>query len=79
MKIDLKTISLIHWKNVLKQNKYSLVSLLICLIYFYATFYAIIFAVKQIRLAFSVDYNSASNRVIMFDTQSYDKISERFK
>lgn len=78
MKINLETIKKINWKNFLKQNKYSLVSLLICLIYFYAAFSAVIFIVKQIRLAFSADRDSANSRVIMFDTQSYDKISKRF-
>lgn len=79
MKINFKIFGQIDWKNALKKNKYPLVSLLICLAYFYATFSAISFIVQKIRLAFATDQNAVNSRVIIFDIQNYDKISKRFK
>ena len=67
-----------NWFAFFGKNKYAIVSVFICAFYFYATFFAISFVVKDIRDAFSVSDTSAKKQVVGFDLDTYQKIAPRF-
>ena len=77
-KLDFTSLKNMNWLAFFGKNKYPIVSLFICALYFYATFFAISFVVRDIRDAFSVNDASAKKQVIGFDLDTYQKISPRF-
>ncbi len=76
--LDFKKIKGINWVLLLKQNKYSFISVLMLAFYFYATFFAIVFIVKNVRRAFDIDEQAAERTVTTFDTEGYAQIARRF-
>lgn len=77
-KLDFSSVKNINWFAVFGKNKYPVVSLFICALYFYATFFAVSFVVEDIRDAFSVNDASAKKQVVGFDLDTYQKIAPRF-
>ncbi|MBI5913003.1 hypothetical protein HY839_01015 [Candidatus Azambacteria bacterium] len=78
IKIDLKKIKELNWILFFKQNKYSFISLFMLALYFYATFFAVVFIVKNARHAFDIDEQAAERTVVTFDTEGYASIARRF-
>lgn len=78
-KIQLPSMKDISLLSFFGKNKYPLVSILICAVYFYATFFAISFVVRDIRDALSANDASAKNQVVGFDLDAYQKIAPRFE
>lgn len=77
-KIDFSSVKNMNWFAFFRKNKYTIVSLFVSVFYFYATFFAVSFVVKDIRDAFSVNDGSAKNQVVGFDLDTYQKIAPRF-
>ncbi|KKT60876.1 MAG: hypothetical protein UW55_C0043G0010 [Candidatus Giovannonibacteria bacterium GW2011_GWA2_44_26] len=77
MRININQIKQIDWVGLAKKNRYSLVSVLILVGYFYAVFWAVSFVVVGVRDAFSLDPETAARQVVTFDLKSYEKVARR--
>ncbi len=77
-KIDLASIKNIQWSTLLRKNKYAIVSVVISVLYFSTTFFAISFIIRDIRDAFSINDSNAKKQIIGFDLETYQKIAPRF-
>jgi len=77
MRININQIKQIDWVGLAKKNRYSLVSVLILVGYFYAVFWAVSFVVVGVRDAFSLDPETAARQVVTFDLKSYEKVTRR--
>lgn len=77
-KINFSAIKKIDWLVYFKKNKYAVFSVIIFVFYFYITFFAMSFIVKDIRDAFGANNESTKNQVVNFDIETYQKIAPRF-
>ncbi len=78
MKININKLKNINWGAAVKKNKYGLVSVVILLVYFYATFSAISFIVRNVRTAFSINDELAKKQAIHLNFDDYEAIAKRF-
>lgn len=78
MKINLDRVRQIDWLSAAAKNRYSLVSVVILVGYFYFVFLAVSFVVTSVRDAFSIDDETIAGQIVTFDLKSYEKISRRF-
>ena len=74
----LTQIKEINYRKFAQRNRYGIISVVILIVYFYATFSAVSFLVKNMRLAFSIDDNAAKNQIVKFNLEKYEKIKARF-
>lgn len=65
------------WIFAIKKNRYTFASLVIGVVYLYASFLALSFIITGTRSAFVIDEQAAQSRAVTFDISSYEKIKHR--